>query len=216
MKTTIDLKQTEQCELKELPVPEQDIIRRLGYPPGTRQVEPGVREMLDRQIQMSSELITARGMIRFLMIKEHNEPLLMFENTAFEIQSRQVSKMLRQADLVALFMVTIGKSIEDEIVRLQQANEVTEAFILDAVASEMADAAADIMHRDIIKKKAEGSGLTVTPRFSPGYGDWPVTVQKDILDICEGGKIGISVNASSLMSPRKSVSAVLGLKRQDV
>ena len=51
----------------------------------------------------------------------------------------------------------------------------------------------------------------MTPRFSPGYGDWELSAQKDILRVCGGNQIGISVSDNFMMSPQKSVSAVFGL-----
>lgn len=212
MDTTIQFEEPVVLKLEKLPVPEKAIIHRMGYPAGKEEIDAGVRHMLDTEIQKTSELVSARGVVRFLKVEERSIESLSFKNTDFIIRSRQVCKMLKASDPVILFMVTIGKLIEDEISRLQQQGEVTEGFILDAVASEMADAAADKLHRDILKKVAEINGFSITPRYSPGYGDWPVTVQKEILQICGGEKIGISVNASSLMSPRKSVSAIIGFK----
>ena len=86
--------------------------------------------------------------------------------------------------------------------------------ILDAIGSETADAVADVLHHDVLTKLALSEEFTITPRFSPGYGDWPVTVQGEILQVCGGSQIGISVNDSFLMQPRKSVSAVLGWKKR--
>lgn len=120
--------------------------------------------------------------------------------------------MLRDAEKVVVFMVTIGPDLEQKVKLLMDAGNMTEAVILDAIGSETADAAADKIHHSVLKKLAQTAGFTVTPRFSPGYGDWPVTVQRDVLQICDGKQIGITVNDSFLMQPRKSVSAVLGWK----
>jgi len=215
MDRTIHFENATVFQLDPLTVPEKAIVRRLGYPAGEGRIDAGIRNMLDREIHKACEMITTSGIVRFLQVKENSGESVSFQNADFIIQSRQVSKMLKESDPVILFIVTIGKEIEDEISRLQQEDEITEGFILDAVGSEMADAAADKMHHEILKKIAGANGFTMTPRYSPGYGDWPVTVQKDILKICSGERIGISVNESSLMSPRKSVSAVMGFKKPD-
>jgi len=121
--------------------------------------------------------------------------------------------MLRTSDPVAFFMVTIGPALEEEVKTLSDRGDMARAVVLDAVGSETADAVADRMHRVVLKRLAEEKGFSVTPRFSPGYGDWPVTVQGELLEVCGGGLIGISVNESSLMIPRKSVSAVCGWRK---
>ena len=62
--------------------------------------------------------------------------------------------------------------------------------------------------------EAAKEGFFLTPRFSPGYGDLPLEVQKDVFRILECGvRIGISLNESLLMTPSKSVTAIFGLRR---
>ena len=49
-------------------------------------------------------------------------------------------------------------------------------------------------------------------RFSPGYGDLPLDVQRPLfaaLDVPR--KIGVSLTDSLLMAPSKSVSAIIGI-----
>ena len=111
--------------------------------------------------------------------------------------------MLGNSDPVIIFMVTIGPLLEQEVDRLIKHGEMTRVVILDAIGSETADAVAEKLHKVVLKQMAEEKGFSVTPRFSPGYGDWPVTVQKDLLELCRGELIGISVNESFLMMPRK-------------
>jgi cobalamin-dependent methionine synthase I len=49
-------------------------------------------------------------------------------------------------------------------------------------------------------------------RFSPGYGDLPLNVQAKFLEIMQASKkLGIYLNESDLMIPRKSVTAILGV-----
>ena len=53
------------------------------------------------------------------------------------------------------------------------------------------------------------------PRFSPGYGDFPLTAQRDIFAILDCPKrIGLSLNQSLLLSPTKSVTAVIGKEQR--
>ena len=55
--------------------------------------------------------------------------------------------------------------------------------------------------------------MDIKPRFSPGYGDVPLEIQKDIVMLLDCAKrIGVSLNDSLLMSPSKSVTAFIGLQ----
>ena len=197
--------------LADISIPVNAAIRRMGYPSGTMEITGEVRKILDEEVKRAKGLISPRGIYRILEIISRDNGRIQFKGTGFFIESRQVLKMLRGCDIVSVFMVTIGPALEEEVGRLCDSNETTRGFILDAVGSETADEAADRMHHHVLKALAKKNGYSVTPRFSPGYGDWPVVVQRDLAKVCSGKSIGIGVTESSLMIPRKSVSAVIGL-----
>jgi cobalamin-dependent methionine synthase I len=200
-----------EVRLPEIQIPVREVIRRMGYPTG-KSPDPGIQQLLSEEMKRAAGLFQFRGIYRALDIQEISDDILSFHEDSFEIQSRQVCRMLRNAKQAVFFMVTIGKGLEEDVRTLLEQEETTRAFILDAVGSETADEAANVLHWKTLSDLARQKGLTATPRFSPGYGDWPVTVQPDMLRICEGGRIGISVTESCLMIPRKSVSAVLGFE----
>lgn len=209
----INDQKTRVVELPDVSVPVREVLRRLGYPPETREIPNEVGRIFEQEIQSAPSLLEPKGVYRLLHVESREDKILTFQGTSFVIRSRQVIQMLRESDPVVLFMVTIGPNLEKEVENLFDREETARGVILDAIGSETADAVANKLHREVLKKFAENKGLTITPRFSPGYGDWPVTVQSEVLNICDGGSIGISVNESSLMIPRKSVSAVLGWKQ---
>ena len=67
---------------------------------------------------------------------------------------------------------------------------------------------------DAIRQKAESAGLYCRPRFSPGYGDFDISHQRDLSRLLDTPrKIGLTVTESCLLAPIKSVTAVIGLSR---
>jgi cobalamin-dependent methionine synthase I len=200
-------------EFKNIAIPVKTVLRRLGYPVDEK-LNGRVKPIFEKELDKAPSLFKPKGVYRMLSVDSNTDGIVSFNESDFQIHSKQVSKMLKQADPVVLFMTTLGLRLEEEVNRLFKEDQMAEAVILDAIGSETADAVADKMHRKILKCVAEGDGFSVTPRFSPGYGDWPVTVQGEFCEVCGGGKIGISVNDSSLMSPRKSVSAVVGFVKK--
>ncbi|MCR5275107.1 MAG: Vitamin B12 dependent methionine synthase activation subunit, partial [Clostridiales bacterium] len=49
--------------------------------------------------------------------------------------------------------------------------------------------------------------------FSPGYGDLPIEVQKEFLPLLDAERrLGITLSDSYLMSPSKSVTAIIGIE----
>ncbi len=54
--------------------------------------------------------------------------------------------------------------------------------------------------------------MSLRPRFSPGYGDLPLAVQREFMTLLDCAHlIGINLNESLLMSPSKSVTAIIGM-----
>ena len=54
------------------------------------------------------------------------------------------------------------------------------------------------------------------PRYSPGYGDWPLAVQTDVFRALDcPRRLGLTLTESLLMSPTKSVTAIVGLENQE-
>ena len=55
----------------------------------------------------------------------------------------------------------------------------------------------------------------LTDRFSPGYGDLPLEMQKDVMTALDCGRtVGITLTDSLLMTPSKSVTAIIGMKER--
>ena len=70
----------------------------------------------------------------------------------------------------------------------------------------------DFTESEIRKELREGEHLT--SRYSPGYGDLPIESQHTILNLLDASrKIGVSLTGSLMMVPSKSVSAVIGVRR---
>ena len=71
--------------------------------------------------------------------------------------------------------------------------------------------------QEMLRETAEREGKFITSRFSPGYGDLPLTVQRNFLTILDTSrKIGLTVTESFLMVPSKSVSAIIGISPTEI
>ena len=95
------------------------------------------------------------------------------------------------------------------MVRSAQARDMARAVILDACGSALVEKGCDEAERDIAVRFP---GLYLTDRFSPGYGDLPLSLQPGICAVLDAERrVGIHVTPSFLMNPSKSVTAVIGL-----
>ncbi|MBE7011243.1 MAG: Vitamin B12 dependent methionine synthase activation subunit [Ruminococcaceae bacterium] len=123
-------------------------------------------------------------------------------------QSFDLSKNLKGCKKAYIFAVTLGMDIDRLLYRYSLLSP-SKHFIFDALASSLAEAGAD-RAEEIIR-----GGIVCSPRFSPGYGDLPLEIQPDILKLLNAGKLlGITINNALLMSPGKSVTAIMGIKNE--
>lgn len=126
-----------------------------------------------------------------------------------KIQSQALGRNLKGCDHAALFGVTLGLDVDRLIYRLGR-TAVGEAVIADACAAEAVEAVCDELCGRI-GAEAERMGRKTRPRFSPGFGDFTLEYQPVLIHTLELPKrIGIHLTAGGMMTPAKSVTAVVG------
>ncbi|WP_094606619.1 hypothetical protein SPSIL_059000 [Sporomusa silvacetica DSM 10669] len=126
------------------------------------------------------------------------------------LTANSIIKHLTGAVEVAVMAVTIGLPLEEEVSALFLKNQYTLGMLLDAAgttAVEMSCAAVC----SVIAQQAAQAGLSASRPFSPGYSDWPLQLQPEILELATGARIGLSVTDTKMLVPRKSVTAIVGL-----
>lgn len=132
--------------------------------------------------------------------------------SGIKVRPGNLVKNLKGCSEIVMMAVTIGPG-PDRLVRRAELRDMLKAYTYQAVGAAMAEAWCEEVN-DIIRKEAEEKGLFTRPRFSPGYGDFPLEVQKDFERILEMPKsIGVSLSESLLMTPTKSITAVVGLSK---
>jgi len=111
---------------------------------------------------------------------------------------------------IALFVATAGTEVTRRCRELNEAGEVLPGFILDTLGSMVAEKAAEKL-ADIIEREVSAQGWHVSAAFSPGYCDWNVAEQHLLFSFFPRNFCGVTLSSSSLMSPVKSVSGVIGI-----
>lgn len=121
-------------------------------------------------------------------------------------ESLALTRCLDGAEEAIVLLCTLGSEVDRLISKLSRTSRA-EAFIFDAVASALIEAAVDVAQEEICR------GLNTTARFSPGYADLTLECQGPLLDSLGAPTyLGVALTASGLMSPLKTVSAIIGIK----
>ena len=92
----------------------------------------------------------------------------------------------------------------DRVLRNASLVSTAKHFVLDAVASSAVEALCDYI-QDSLPEQTKA-------RFAPGYGDFTLEMQGRLLEFVDAYKIGISVNDSFMMTPMKTITAIMGIK----
>ncbi len=124
----------------------------------------------------------------------------------FSVQSAALAKCLEGCKAAYLLAVTLGMQVERWLHRLSILSPAKH-FTADALASAYAEAAVEYANQALAEKER------LTRRFSPGYGDLPLSIQSHIILTTEANKyLHISLNESLLMVPQKSITAIIGIR----
>ena len=121
---------------------------------------------------------------------------------AFTVSSSSLAAHLNGCERAVVFAATVGVEL-DRLIARYSALSPAKALLFQAIGAERIEALCDAFCADT---------AGITARFSPGYGDLPLTAQRNIFAVLQCEKrIGLTLNDSLLMSPSKSVTAFVGL-----
>lgn len=154
------------------------------------------------------------GRLRDEALKSAIRPARIWRRIAlpFHPESRNLSKHLEGCHAAYLVCGTLGAGFDAMHRRVSVASG-TDALIVQAIGAAAIEKWMDSVEDEI---RAElGPGETLRPRYSPGYGDFPLSAQRELLLLLDTPRrIGVSLTETLLMAPSKSVSAVVGVSAE--
>lgn len=190
--------------------PYEEVCRYLGYKKGAQpegQVEALIRTCTAR-VEEAAQPRTVSTLLP-LTFGEGNT----MELGPIQVKSAALHKNLLGCEEVILFAATLGLEV-DRLIARAGAGRVAEGAIYQAAGAALIEAVCDQVN-DSLQAESEAEGWYLRPRFSPGYGDFPITCQQSITRLLRTPeRIGLTVTDSMLLLPIKSVTAVIGRSRQ--
>ncbi len=203
------MKITKNIKLK---INEEEVLRYQGcHNDKLKKVNNAIIKITREEIERGHRLFEPKGISSPVKIKQ-----ISFSNgivdliNGFSLNfSPSIMNLLKGASYLVFGVATIGSSLENKVFELFSQGEYPRAVTLDAVGT----AAVESLSRDIrnlVCQEANEQYLKTTRYFSPGYGDWDISQQKNIFQIIPADKIGVRLTESYMMVPKKSLSWATG------
>jgi len=196
----------------DIEIDRKQVCRYIGYDTDYK-LSAHISSLIDEYIENAHYLIElshsyiirdvewARGSISFI------EGSIIF-------QSQVITRLLEQCHKVAVFLVTIGKYLEETAYQLAKDGLILQSTVLDAIGSDAVEKVADFV-QDRVRESTSAQGLVTSRRFSPGYCDWNIGQQRMIFRALDGDTLGIRLTGECLMIPQKSISGIIGIGSSD-
>ena len=189
-----------------LEIPRKEIFRYLGY----HGVEPSpeVSALVEKCVARLQEESSPRTVHLFFPLAFLEKETMQFGGIT--VKSHSLATNLQGCTEICVLGGTIGPGA-DLMIRRAELRKMSEALIYQAAASAMVEELVDHLNKQICLD-AKTRGFLCRPRFSPGFGDFSLDCQRDILRLLDAPKrLGVYLLDSLLMTPSKSVTAVIGL-----
>lgn len=204
------MKRTLEIPVAEVEPTREALLRALGGP-DDRPADARIERLLDEALEELRTRAEPRGMFAET---EASGFAAIYEGEGDNETPSPLPEIFPRADLLVLFVVTVGRSVSERIAALFDEGHPALGATLDAAASEATELAAAHLDRIVLDEARregranEGSALL---RYSPGYCGWNLTGQRALFKALHPEQIGISLTPSCLMEPLKSISGVMVL-----
>lgn len=189
-------------------VDRKEIFRYLGY--RGKEPDAGTKQLVEVCIAELLSNMEPRMIVResYVTMKEG-----MVECGYFCTRSKKLAVNLSGCDRMLLMAATLGIGADRLLYRYGK-TQIAKAVVMQATATAVIEAYCNELCEQW-KAEYKRLGMYLRPRFSPGYGDFSLECQKEILNgLNAATRIGLTLTDGGMMMPSKSVTAVIGLSRK--
>ena len=180
-----------------------EVLRYMGTPPD--RAEPAIRKLAE---ECARELLGAarpRWVSRtFELTPEEGGVRL---SSGLLLPGEDLKRHLAGCRRAVLFCATLSAQA-DALIRRAESGDMLRALALDCCATAAVEQLCDQIELEL---QGQFPGCFFPFRYSPGYGDLPLTLQSSLLALLDAPRqVGLCASASHILTPRKSVTAILG------
>lgn len=186
----------------------QEAVRYLGY--GRNPADEMTCRLVEKGFFELEKAAAFRSVFRIFEMERIDEERIVIGT--LPVESKSLARNLNNCEKAVLFGATLGTGV-DRLITRTSLTDMAQAVVLQACAAAMLEEFCDEKQLEI-GAELEQEGLYLRPRFSPGYGDFNISFQKSFMQMLDCAKtIGLTMTESFMMTPTKSVTAVIGASR---
>jgi len=192
----------------QIDIDRQQVLRNIGYNADS-ELSTRIESLINEYVEHAHQLIEPSYSCIIRDIKWVWGSSVCIEGSII-FESEVIAQLLAHCKKVAVFLMTIGKHLEETVCRLAKDELILQATVLDTIGSVAAESVANFV-QGRVGEIASDQGLVISPRFSPGYCDWDIGQQKEVFWAVNGDSVGIRLTEGCLMIPQKSISGIIGI-----
>ena len=186
----------------------REAVRYLGY--GKHAINERTLQLVEDSFQELEHIVNTKFIYRIFEITFLDVDVLTIGN--MKIKSKNLSKNLKGCSQAVVFGATLGAGV-DMLMKRYSLTNMAKTVVLQACAAAMLEEYCDEEQNKIAEELGKDH-MYLRPRFSPGYGDYSILHQEDILRMLDTAKtIGLTMTESYMLTPTKSVTAVIGISK---
>ena len=159
------------------------------------------------------KIIEPRYCYKIFDIESILEDVVTLKGCDLQLKGKSISNHLKECSRAVVMCSTLSQEV-DKLLRKNELNNMVNAIIIDALANACIEQVCDKAEEYIFKNLKEYSR---TWRYGVGYGDFPLSTQQPLLETIDAQKrIGVCATASSILTPRKSVTCIIGISKEKI
>lgn len=186
----------------------KEVLRYLGY--RNQELTPEMDALIDEMREEIQALARYKYTYKIVNLVRDEEGKVALKEGILPLLGENIQRHLAQSEKAVVLAATLGFAVEQRL-NYYSKTDLTRNFILDSCGTQMIEEVCDGIEEEV--KEKLGPGYHYTFRYSPGYGDYPIEVNNQLVLFLDGfKKIGLSVTDSHLLLPRKSVTAIMGIQ----
>ena len=181
-----------------------EVLRYMGTPPD--RAEPAIRKLAEGCARELLGVVRPRWAARtFELTPEEGGVRL---SSGLLLPGEDLKRHLAGCRRAVLFCATLSAQA-DALIRRAESGDMLRALALDCCAAAAVEEVCDQIEGEL---QGQFPGCFFPFRFSPGYGDLPLTLQGPLLNLLDAPRrVGLCASSTHILTPRKSVTAILGI-----